>query len=76
MTIHMEGKSCTFSVLSVSFSNGTPFLNFDVENFMSDELNIYLQPEVLGLIFMLNKNTTTIYMSVRTRTKRTTGRAT
>lgn len=38
----MEQKESTYSVLSVSFSNGTLFLNFDVENFMSDESNTYL----------------------------------
>lgn len=42
MTVRREGKRSTYSVLSVSFSNGTPFLNVDVESFMSDELNIYL----------------------------------
>lgn len=41
MTVHIEGKRSTYSIFSVSFSNGTLFLNVDVENFMSDELNIY-----------------------------------
>lgn len=45
MTIHMVNKNNRTKmehILSVGFGNGTLFLNFHVENFMSDELNIYL----------------------------------
>lgn len=42
MTVYREGKRSTYSVLSVIFSSGNLFLNFGVENVMSDELNMYL----------------------------------
>lgn len=42
MTVHIEQKGSTYLVLSVNFCNGTLFLSFDVQNFMSDELNMYL----------------------------------
>lgn len=40
MTVQIEQKGSTDSILRISFSNGT--LNFDVENFTTDELNMYL----------------------------------